>query len=65
VHIIIDLAGALGTAPAALLAEPEQDAQAERINRLAAIFSGLTEDEAQFMESQLAVWIGQLRKRPQ
>ena len=58
---IVALAEALDTTPAALIAEPEQDAQAERISRIAAIFRVLPENDAAFLESELAGWMSYLK----
>ncbi len=58
---IIELAEALNTTPSALLAEVRQDVQAERVGRLAALFSSLAESDAAFLESELAGWMSHLR----
>jgi transcriptional regulator with XRE-family HTH domain len=58
---IVDLANALNTTPSVLLAEPQQDAQAERMSRLEAILTALTEEDAAFVESQLAGLISHLK----
>lgn len=62
--VIIDLARALNIAPSDILVEsqPRENPQAERVNRLAAMFGTLSEEDAAFLESQLAVWIVHLRK---
>jgi transcriptional regulator with XRE-family HTH domain len=62
---IIALAQELNTTPSVLLAEPQQDPQAERISRIAAIFRVLTERDAAFLESELRAWINHLSEHPQ
>lgn len=63
VQTMLRLARALGTTPSALLGEPCRDSQAERMKRVAAMFEMLTEEDAEFLESQLAGWTSRLRKR--
>jgi transcriptional regulator with XRE-family HTH domain len=58
---IVDLADALNTTPSALLAEPQSDVHAERMNRIAAVFSKLAEEDAAFLESQLVDWVSHLK----
>lgn len=59
---IIDLAEGLNVTPSALLAEPQTDARAERMNKVAAIFSGLAEEDAAFLESQLGIWASHVKR---
>jgi transcriptional regulator with XRE-family HTH domain len=62
-NTIIDVAEGLGTSPCVLLAEPQEDTQLELISRVTAVLSGLSKDDAEFLELQFAAWASRLKKR--
>jgi transcriptional regulator with XRE-family HTH domain len=57
---VVDLAEALQTTPAALLADPKEEAGDERIVRIAAMLGGVDEGAAAFVEAQIADWVNYL-----
>jgi transcriptional regulator with XRE-family HTH domain len=60
---IAEIAEALDTSPSVLLAEPQEDTQVELISRMTAVLSGLSKEDAEFLELQLAGWASRLKKR--
>lgn len=62
---IVDLAQALHTPLSALLGEPQQDTQAERASRVAAMLATLSEEDATFLETQVAGWMSHLKSARQ
>ncbi|MHB9035087.1 MAG: helix-turn-helix domain-containing protein [Armatimonadota bacterium] len=59
---IVDLTEALNTTPSIILAEPQEDTQVELISRMTAVLSGLTQEDAEFLELQLVGWASRLKK---
>jgi len=62
-NTIIDVAEGLGTSPCVLLAEPQEDTQGDLISRMTAVMGGLSEEDAAFLELQLAGLASHLKKR--
>lgn len=58
---IVELAAALGTDPVDLLGKLENDAQAERSDRIATALRGISEENASFLEAEMMNWISHIR----
>ncbi|MCE5313832.1 MAG: helix-turn-helix transcriptional regulator [Armatimonadota bacterium] len=61
-YVIADLAEALNVPPSVLLGDTVGDEQQARLRRIGKLLSTLTEENAEFLETQFVSWMSHLKK---